>query len=217
MIALHITGVLGDCETFECPLDIEAVRRLSARTEPERRFLLELVHELSGSESTKDRDLHDALWYVLGQRNESLRARSAQDTMRIAVERKYGTAADMATILPTDQSIILVDENNLFGNILPDLHVFPFPEREGQYNGLPANSEVAILELERLRRRGATFIVFAWPSLWWLDHYAGFRDYLQRTYHCVLQNDHLAVFDLHPDAPATALPVWSKKRVSGSV
>ena len=35
-----------------------------------------------------------------------------------------------------------------------------------------------IAELERLRERGAQYMVIPATSLWWLDHYQGFRRYL---------------------------------------
>ena len=60
-----------------------------------------------------------------------------------------------------------------------------------QWNGTPQ-------ELERLRQSGASFIVFAWPAFWWLDHYRELADYARKNFRCVLRNPDLLIFDLRP-------------------
>jgi hypothetical protein len=72
--------------------------------------------------------------------------------------------------------------------------LFRFPERSGQYWGKPADDVAAIEELERQRRAGASFIVFAWPALWWLEYYSGLHQYLRSRYSCVLENERLQGF-----------------------
>jgi hypothetical protein len=196
MVGLEIAGVLDRCETFQNSLDLGAVRRLSAKNENDRTFLLELLRELSTNASFDNARLEQALRDALGRSVESPLVHSAQDVMRSTVERKHASAADLATILAKGEVIIVVDENKMVGNLLPDLQVFPFPERDGRYNGPPADSEVAIRELERLRGRGAHFIVFMWPSLWWLEHYDDLNEFLRDNYRCVLHNERLVVFDL---------------------
>ncbi|MEP6603093.1 MAG: glycosyltransferase family 39 protein [Spartobacteria bacterium] len=56
-----------------------------------------------------------------------------------------------------------------------------FLERDGIYNGHPNESADAIADLEQLRARGATHIVFYSASVWWLDYYKEFAEHLQRT------------------------------------
>ena len=91
---------------------------------------------------------------------------------------------------------ILVDEAR-FGKAPADLNqAFPFLERDGEYWGPPANDATAILELERLRIKGATHIVFAWMARWWLDYYVGLRQHLESNFELVLANERLTVFDL---------------------
>jgi glycosyltransferase involved in cell wall biosynthesis len=54
--------------------------------------------------------------------------------------------------------------------------------RGGIYAGHhPANSAEAIGELEKLRARGAQFLMLPSTALWWLDQYPEFREYLQRN------------------------------------
>src|SRR5204863_172344 len=59
-----------------------------------------------------------------------------------------------------------------------------------------ADAAKAIAELERLRREGAAFIVFASPCFWWLEHYTGFHSHLQQQYQPVFRDDELIVFEL---------------------
>jgi GT2 family glycosyltransferase len=59
-----------------------------------------------------------------------------------------------------------------------------FPQDDdGTYAGwYPADSAACIAELERLRARGADFLVIPETSRWWLRHYAEFADHLERNY-----------------------------------
>jgi GT2 family glycosyltransferase len=59
-----------------------------------------------------------------------------------------------------------------------------FPQQDdGTYAGHhPPDSTACIAELERLRARGASFLVIPEPSRWWLTHYAQFADHLDRHY-----------------------------------
>lgn len=64
-----------------------------------------------------------------------------------------------------------------------------FPQTDdGVYAGHhPKDSDAAIKHLEDVRRRGAQYLLIPGSSSWWLDHYAGFRDYLTSKYQCVSQ------------------------------
>lgn len=68
-----------------------------------------------------------------------------------------------------------------------DRSAWHFPRGEtGEYAGFyPADSADAIAHLESLRARGAEWLYFPLPSLWWLDHYAGFREHLESRYAAV--------------------------------
>ena len=72
----------------------------------------------------------------------------------------------------------------------------PFLEKDGEYWGPPADDAKAISELERLRDRGAEFIVFASPCFWWLNYYNDFHSYLQRQYQHAFADKELIIFDL---------------------
>jgi hypothetical protein len=105
-------------------------------------------------------------------------------------------ATDITECVGIDEKFILVSDGWLGKDVLPDRKALPFLERDGQYWGSPADSETAIIELERLRQEGANFIIFLWTSFWWLDYYDQFERYLFEQYDCILQNDRCIIFDL---------------------
>ncbi len=109
------------------------------------------------------------------------------------------SAQELVAVIPAADTFILVDEDQWnFGETVEGRRVLPFLERDGQYWGPPPDDQAAVRELERLRHSGATFMVFAWPAFWWLDHYTGLHRYLRSAFRCVLENDRLVVFDLRP-------------------
>jgi hypothetical protein len=105
-------------------------------------------------------------------------------------------AQDISCLVPPRRPVILVDDETLRQTIVTDRQTIPFLERDGYYYGRPADSETAIREFERLRRDGASYIVFAWPCFWWLEYYAGFYKYLVSKYPCTMKNDRIIAFDL---------------------
>ncbi len=105
-------------------------------------------------------------------------------------------AKDVALLIPLGDSFVLVDDAKFGAGVFGERQPIPFLERDGQYWGVPSDDQTAIHELERLRRAGATFIVFGWPSFWWLDYYSGLGNYLTSEFRCVLRNSRLIVFDL---------------------
>jgi len=53
-----------------------------------------------------------------------------------------------------------------------------FLEKEGIYDGDPMDSEQVITDLESLRKRGASYLVFTKNTFWWLDYYRAFAQHL---------------------------------------
>jgi 4-amino-4-deoxy-L-arabinose transferase-like glycosyltransferase len=62
--------------------------------------------------------------------------------------------------------------------------------------GAPLDSAQAIMELEKLRRRGATHLVFTQYTFWWLDYYKEFETYLDSRYRRQTQTPDYVIFDL---------------------
>ena len=62
--------------------------------------------------------------------------------------------------------------------------------RDGVYAGHhPADSAAAIQGLKQLRANGAGYLVFPKTSLWWLTHYAGFREFLEQRFRVIVRDE----------------------------
>jgi GT2 family glycosyltransferase len=76
-----------------------------------------------------------------------------------------------------------------------------FPrDRNGEYSGhYPRDSAEAIAHLEELRSMGGEYFALPATALWWLEHYAAFRDHLD-AHHVELARDHEAgvIYGLQP-------------------
>jgi Sulfotransferase family len=147
-----------------------------------------------------DRRLQEVIELIApeAEKRESLRqekeSRRWNDQLRNAI-------CDLESLIPPQDTLILVDQAEL-GYV--GRTSVPFVERDGKYWGPPADDVAAIQEFERLRSSGATFIVFAWPAFWWLDHYPGLNRYLRSMFRCVVHNERVAVFDLRVETALSA-------------
>jgi len=86
--------------------------------------------------------------------------------------------------LPPDATVIVVSKGDEELLKLDGRQGWHFPRTEdGRYAGYyPADSIQAIAHLERLRIMGGEFLLFPQTALWWLEHYAEFRKYLESHY-----------------------------------
>ena len=74
---------------------------------------------------------------------------------------------------------------------------------QGLYAGHhPADSAAAIDALERLRAKGAGYLVIPQVARWWLDHYVGLREHLDRRARVVARNDRTGVIYALPRSEA---------------
>ncbi len=113
---------------------------------------------------------------------------------------------EIRAAIPPGATFILVDDEQ-WGSLPPalrDYRVLPFLERNGLYWGPPPDDHTALRELERLRLAGASHLVVAWPSFWWLDHYPGLRHCLRSACQSLRENERLLIFRLPSDATLVA-------------
>lgn len=70
-----------------------------------------------------------------------------------------------------------------------------FPEAaDGSWAGHhPADSREAVATLEAMREAGGQFIVFPHTGLWWLQHYEGLQEHLERRYDTVVREEGVCV------------------------
>src|SRR5262249_54766360 len=88
------------------------------------------------------------------------------------------------TTLPPGATVLVVSKGDDELVRLEGRAGWHFPQDEqGVYAGYnPADSAAAVRHLEELRGRGAQYLLIPQTALWWLDHYAGFRQHLEDRY-----------------------------------
>jgi sulfotransferase family protein len=96
----------------------------------------------------------------------------------------------------------LLDDWQLAGSALAAKAAARFLERKNVYFGPPADDSEAIAETQRLAEAGIQFLIVAWPSFWWFDHYPRWADFLRQRSGDVFQSAQLRVFDLQPATEA---------------
>jgi hypothetical protein len=84
-------------------------------------------------------------------------------------------------ITPSDALIIAADMGDPTIFYYSQRKGWHVPEEDGIYQGTPSDSQHAIADLEKLRRRGATHVVFTRNTLWWLDYYPEFAQRLAQS------------------------------------
>jgi 4-amino-4-deoxy-L-arabinose transferase-like glycosyltransferase len=87
---------------------------------------------------------------------------------------------ELKRVTPPDALIVAADMGDPTIFYYAERKGWHFPENDAIYNGTPDDSEQAIENLERLRRRGATHFVFTKNTFWWLQSYPEFVGYLSK-------------------------------------
>jgi 4-amino-4-deoxy-L-arabinose transferase-like glycosyltransferase len=88
---------------------------------------------------------------------------------------------ELNKLTASDALIVAVDGGNPAIFYYAKRKGWHFLEQNGIYDGNPKNSQQAIADLERLRRRGATHFVFTTPRFWWLESYPEFADHVAKV------------------------------------
>ena len=88
---------------------------------------------------------------------------------------------ELNKITASDALIVAVDNGNPAIFYYAKRKGWHFLEQNGIYGGNPKNGQQAINDLERLRRQGATHLVFVRNTSWWLKSYPEFAQHLSET------------------------------------
>ena len=102
--------------------------------------------------------------------------------------RQEKALRDIASLPRSDDPLLFVDEGAWGLGSVAGRQKIDFPS--------PADDQLAIRQLERMRAEGSSFLVFVWSTFWWLDHYAGLHSYLRSHFTCALDNERIVAFDL---------------------
>jgi 4-amino-4-deoxy-L-arabinose transferase-like glycosyltransferase len=73
-----------------------------------------------------------------------------------------------------------------------------FLEKDGIYYGDPDGSEPAIVDLEQLRGKGATYLAFTSNTAWWLDLYPELKQYVDANSALVATSSEFRIYRLNP-------------------
>lgn len=121
---------------------------------------------------------------------KELERTAAVRKVQAAVKRCIPGAANVLVVSRGDDELLNLGEQITAGH---------FPQQsDGKYAGYyPGDSDEAIALLERLRRRGAEYLVFPAPAYWWLEHYEGLRAHLE-TFRTAESVDGCMIFSLRP-------------------
>jgi len=71
-----------------------------------------------------------------------------------------------------------------------------FPDRRHMPDGYPPDSDAAVAHLELLRAQGVDHLAVPAASSWWLEHYGGLREYLERRCRLVAANPDCTIWKL---------------------
>jgi hypothetical protein len=111
------------------------------------------------------------------------------------------------TNLPSGATVVVVSRGDEALLELDDCsRSWHFPQGEGGvYAGhYPTDDAEAISHLEELRAKGGEFLLLPETSLWWLEHYGGFREHLEEHYRPFVREEGTClIFDLR-EPPETA-------------
>ncbi len=89
----------------------------------------------------------------------------------------------VAAQLPRAAIILVVSKgDDALVNFSPQCGAhFPQAADSSYANLYPADSTEAVAHLERLRAAGANYFLLPQPAFWWLEHYTGLREHLEKT------------------------------------
>ena len=88
---------------------------------------------------------------------------------------------ELRKITSPDALIIAADDGDPTVFYYAERQGWHFLEKDGIFNGNPSDNQELIVDLDRLRRRGATHLVFTTNTVWWLDYYPEFAQHLKQT------------------------------------
>jgi hypothetical protein len=166
---------------------LEAVERL----DEQMRRLSERVDAVERQHERTRARRREALLAQIGEMKATI-ARLERARYRRLILRMRGVVRDR---VPRGSIVAVVSRGD------PDLATFDrhkgwhFPQTDkGVYAGChPADSAEAIAHVERLRARGARYLVIPETAFWWLDHYREFADYLQCRHRVLVRDERTCV------------------------
>ena len=88
---------------------------------------------------------------------------------------------ELRRTIPENSLIVAADNGDPTIFYYAERKGWHFLEKNGIYDGNPSESQQLIGDLEQLRGRGATHLVFISSTFWWLDYYREFAEHLAKS------------------------------------
>ncbi len=106
--------------------------------------------------------------------------------------------ADIGAAIPSDEPFAILDEEELrYDLAATHARVIAFRERDGFFDGLPADDDGALAELDRLRAAGVSKLVLWRNDFWALDYYPSLRDHLSSRCAELLRTPEVRIYGLN--------------------
>jgi hypothetical protein len=105
---------------------------------------------------------------------------------------------ELKKTIPPDALIVAADMGDPTIFYYAERQGWHFLENDATYNGNPDDSEQAIENLERLRRRGATHFVFTRNTFWWTQSYPEFVGDLSKQATLIEATPEFRIYKLTP-------------------
>lgn len=160
----------------------------------------ERIMDLHGADRAKRR-FGEILCEVMRRESRSRLDHSVpQQPLDSSPRREYqrvveGIRTIVERTVPSDTTVVVVSKGDEDLLKLGARRAWHFPRNaQGVYAGFyPAGTDAAIAHIEDLRRDGAEYLVFPKSALWWLEKYAGLKDYLERHHRLVVRDEKTCV------------------------
>lgn len=110
---------------------------------------------------------------------------------------------ELKKITPRDALIVAADDGNPTLFYYAERKGWHFPEKDGMWQGAPRDSGQAIVDLEQLRTRGASYFVFPQDSFWWLNYYTDFGQYLNGSAALIKATSDFKIYQLAKLSPSS--------------
>jgi 4-amino-4-deoxy-L-arabinose transferase-like glycosyltransferase len=104
---------------------------------------------------------------------------------------------ELSKITASDALVVAVDGGNPAIFYYAKRKGWHFLEKEGIYGGNPRDSQQAISDLERLRRQGATHLVFTTNTFWWSESYPELTQHLNKTATLLVATPEFKIYKLN--------------------
>jgi hypothetical protein len=106
---------------------------------------------------------------------------------------------ELNRVTPPDALIVAADTGDPTIFYYAKRKGWHFLEEDGIYAGNPGDSQEATANLEELRRRGATHVVFTINTFWWLDYYPDFAQHLFANATLMEETPQFRIYRLAPE------------------